>query len=184
MAPTSLSSYNLSFPCLNTFTSNGLQFSTKFALPTMCRRARLNKPIIINNAVLSATQINVENHSQTLWDDHFIFDFSFPELVYQASSCVEHAETLVKEIKGMFNAMPTYSSSPQDLFQRISMVDNLQRLGIDHHFQREIKAALDYVYRYWDEKGIGYCRETPLSNLNRTALGFRILRLNGYDISS
>ncbi|KAH9306198.1 hypothetical protein KI387_010602 [Taxus chinensis] len=176
-------SLTLSSPCLNKISSNGLQFSTKFALPKMCGRIRLNKPIIITNAVLSATQDIADNHNLALWDDHFIFNFSFTQL-HQATSHVEQAETLVKEIKDMFNAIPIYSSSANDLFQSLSMVDNLQCLGIDRHFQEEIKAVLDYVYRHWDERGIGYYREFPNSNLNRTALGFRIFRLNGYDVSS
>ncbi|KAH9306200.1 hypothetical protein KI387_010604, partial [Taxus chinensis] len=175
------SSLALSSPCLNKITSNGLKFPTKFALPTMCGRTRLEKPIIITNAVFSATQIIADNHNPTLWDDHFVFNFSFLD---QATSYIKHSETLVKEIKDMFNAMPTYPSSAHDLFQCLSMVDNLQRLGIDRHFRKEIKAALNYVYRHWDERGIGYCREFPNSNLNRTALGFRIFRLNGYDVSA
>jgi hypothetical protein len=34
-----------------------------------------------------------------------------------------------------------------DLLQRLWMVDNVERLGISRHFENEIKAAIDYVYR-------------------------------------
>lgn len=33
-----------------------------------------------------------------------------------------------------------------DLIERLEMVDALQCLGIDRHFEAEIKGALDYVY--------------------------------------
>jgi len=34
-----------------------------------------------------------------------------------------------------------------DLIQRLWMVDSVERLGIDRHFENEIESALDYVYR-------------------------------------
>ncbi|KAH7856473.1 hypothetical protein Vadar_001753 [Vaccinium darrowii] len=36
---------------------------------------------------------------------------------------------------------------PMDLFERLWVVDRLERLGISRYFQSEIKACLDYVYR-------------------------------------
>lgn len=36
---------------------------------------------------------------------------------------------------------------PVDLFERLWMVDRLERLGVDRHFEREIKECLDYVYK-------------------------------------
>jgi len=51
----------------------------------------------------------------------------------------------------MFNSMSVEdgeSITPlNDLLQRLLMVDNVERLGIDIHFKNEIKTALDYVYR-------------------------------------
>ena len=35
---------------------------------------------------------------------------------------------------------------PLDLFERLWVVDTVERLGIDRHFKEEIKEALDYVY--------------------------------------
>jgi len=40
------------------------------------------------------------------------------------------------------------SDYPLDLFERLWVVDTVERLGIDRHFKKEIKVALDYVYRY------------------------------------
>eukprot|EP01018_Ginkgo_biloba_P036264 Gb_27974 [translate_table: standard] len=65
------------------------------------------------------------------------------------------------------------------------MVDNFERLGIDRHFQNEIKVALDYVYRYWNEGGIGWGRDKAIADLNNTtALALGTLRLHGFNVSS
>nr|A0A1L6Z3A0.1 RecName: Full=Pseudolaratriene synthase, chloroplastic; AltName: Full=Terpene synthase 8; Short=PxaTPS8; Flags: Precursor [Pseudolarix amabilis]APT40486.1 pseudolarene synthase [Pseudolarix amabilis] len=73
---------------------------------------------------------------------------------------------------------------PVDLFQRLWMVDNVERLGIDRHFKKEIQVTLDYVYSYWNGKGIGCGRDSLSPDLNSTSLGFRTLRLHGYNVSA
>lgn len=118
----------------------------------------------------------------------------------------------MKEIFNSFSIADGELISPvNDLLQHLWMVDNVERLGIDGHFQTEIEVALDYVYRsvptafklfvyvlrtnaqsnqnnfgrrYWTEKGIGCGRESAFTDLNTTALGFRIFRLHGYTVSS
>ncbi|XP_059068630.1 sesquiterpene synthase Cad-like [Cryptomeria japonica] len=83
-----------------------------------------------------------------------------------------HRETLINDLHGIFsNGEEKFS-----LLERISFVDVLQRLGGDRYFQEEIKLALDYIHKYWNHNIIG--------DLNMTALGFRILRLNRYDVFS
>ena len=39
------------------------------------------------------------------------------------------------------------NDSDHDLIKRLEIVDTVECLGIDRHFQPEIKVALDYVYR-------------------------------------
>nr|AFU73872.1 putative monofunctional diterpene synthase [Pinus contorta] len=73
---------------------------------------------------------------------------------------------------------------PLDLMERLWAVDTVERLGIDHHFKKEIKNALDYVYSHWDERGIGWGREDDLAVIDVTAMGLRILRLHGYNVSA
>ena len=41
----------------------------------------------------------------------------------------------------------TDSDSDDDLIKRLQMVDTIECLGIDRHFQLEIQVAMDYVYR-------------------------------------
>ncbi|KAJ7552053.1 hypothetical protein O6H91_06G039800 [Diphasiastrum complanatum] len=79
------------------------------------------------------------------------------------------------------NAAPCHY--PLDLFERLWAVDGLMRLGIDRFFQKEIKESLDHVYKYWTETGIGWARENPVHDVDDTCMGFRLLRLHGYDVS-
>ncbi|XP_057830563.2 bifunctional levopimaradiene synthase, chloroplastic isoform X1 [Cryptomeria japonica] len=73
---------------------------------------------------------------------------------------------------------------PSDLHERLLAVDTVERLGIGRYFKEEIKHALDYVYRFWSNGGIGRGRNDTIVNVNDTAMGFRILRLHGYDVSA
>ncbi|KAI3682550.1 hypothetical protein L1987_82606 [Smallanthus sonchifolius] len=73
---------------------------------------------------------------------------------------------------------------PIDMFEQIWMVDRLQRLGIARYFRSEIKECVDYIYRYWDEQGMGFTRNCNLPDIDETAMAFRLLRTNGYQVSS
>nr|AER58181.1 copalyl pyrophosphate synthase 1 [Stevia ovata] len=93
--------------------------------------------------------------------------------------CLEYLTNLVVKFNG--GVPHTY---PVDMFEHIWIVDRLQRLGIARYFKSEIKDCVDYIYRYWDEQGIGFGRETNVPDVDDTAMGFRVLRTNGYQISS
>ncbi|XP_057964388.1 (-)-kolavenyl diphosphate synthase TPS28, chloroplastic isoform X2 [Malania oleifera] len=73
---------------------------------------------------------------------------------------------------------------PVDLFEHIWVVDRLQRLGISRYFQSEIKDCVNYVYRYWTEHGICWARNTRVHDIDDTAMGFRLLRLHGHQVSA
>ncbi|XP_054816752.1 ent-copalyl diphosphate synthase 5-like [Prosopis cineraria] len=72
---------------------------------------------------------------------------------------------------------------PIDIFEQLWIVDRLERLGISRYFQPKIKEILEYIYRNWNERGLGWTRYSDLPDLDDTAMGFRLLRLNGYDAS-
>ena len=70
----------------------------------------------------------------------------------QAPSYRERGETLIGEVKEIFNSISVEDAGElitplNDLIQRLWMVDSVERLGIDRHFKDEIKSALDYAYR-------------------------------------
>ncbi|XP_054803586.1 ent-copalyl diphosphate synthase, chloroplastic-like isoform X2 [Prosopis cineraria] len=72
---------------------------------------------------------------------------------------------------------------PVDLFEHIWLVDRLQRLGISRYFQNEIKDCMSYVRRYWTEKGICWASNSNVQDIDDTAMGFRLLRLHGYEVA-
>ncbi|KEH23767.1 copalyldiphosphate synthase [Medicago truncatula] len=72
---------------------------------------------------------------------------------------------------------------PVDLFEHMWVVDRLERLGILRYFQQEIKECVDYVSRYWTKKGICWARNSEVQDIDDTAMGFRILRLHGHQVS-
>nr|C3RSF5.1 RecName: Full=Alpha pinene synthase, chloroplastic; Short=Cf-Pin; Flags: Precursor [Chamaecyparis formosensis]ABW80964.1 alpha pinene synthase [Chamaecyparis formosensis] len=151
---------------------------TKIPLRSRVAQNPINMALITTDEGITR---RIGNHHPNLWDDDFIQSLS---KAYEAPSYGERAEKLIKDVRDMFNALPLHSSSADDLIQHLSLVDSVERLGIDRHFQNEIKTALDYVYRYWSDAGIGCGRESTHADLNTTALGFRILRLHRYSVSS
>ncbi|GLJ10698.1 hypothetical protein SUGI_0133300 [Cryptomeria japonica] len=105
----------------------------------------------------------IGNHHPNLWDDDFLQSLSKS---YDDPSYGGRAEKLIKEIKDMFNALHLNSSSADDLYQRLSMVDDVERLGIDRHFQEQalddaksfstayLKQDLQILSRWWTESGL------------------------------
>ncbi|NP_001348122.1 ent-kaur-16-ene synthase, chloroplastic [Zea mays] len=75
------------------------------------------------------------------------------------------------------SAVPTVF--PQNIHCQLSMVDTLESVGISRHFSAEIKAVLDMVYSLWLQK-----EEEIMLDAETCAMAFRILQMNGYDVST
>nr|XP_043617171.1 (-)-kolavenyl diphosphate synthase TPS28, chloroplastic-like [Erigeron canadensis] len=93
--------------------------------------------------------------------------------------CLAYLTNLVAKFNG---GVPTFY--PTDMYERVWIVDRLQRLGISHYFSSEINNFVDYIHRYWDQQGIGFARNCNLPDIDDTAMAFRVLRTNGYQVSS
>ncbi|KAL3677462.1 hypothetical protein R1sor_027410 [Riccia sorocarpa] len=78
------------------------------------------------------------------------------------------------------NAVPNVY--PVDLFERMWMVDRLERLGIARYFEKEIRNCLDYVYEHWTDNGLAWSTTANVKDVDDTAMGFRLLRQHGYDV--
>ncbi|CAI0382231.1 unnamed protein product, partial [Linum tenue] len=72
---------------------------------------------------------------------------------------------------------------PVDLFENIWAIDRMQRLGISRYFQPEITKCVDYIEKHWDQKGICWARNSEVHDIDDTAMGFRILRTHGRQVS-
>nr|APJ36374.1 copalyl diphosphate synthase 4 [Isodon rubescens] len=89
---------------------------------------------------------------------------------------------LLKAVKKFNGGVPNVY--PVDMFEHLWCVDRLQRLGICRYFRAQIKEMLDYVYKYWTDKGICWARNTNVQDVDDTAMGFRLLRMHSYDVST
>ncbi|KAI4989273.1 hypothetical protein ZWY2020_036590, partial [Hordeum vulgare] len=68
---------------------------------------------------------------------------------------------------------------PQNIHSQLSIVDTLEKIGISRYFSTEIKDILDMTYSYWLQRD-----EEIRLDLETCAMAFRLLRMNGYDVSS
>uniref|UniRef100_M4C9I5 Terpene synthase N-terminal domain-containing protein n=1 Tax=Brassica campestris TaxID=3711 RepID=M4C9I5_BRACM len=115
-------------------------------------------------------------------DGSFLFSPSstaFAFMQTRDNKCLKYLRNAVERFNG---GVP--SVFPADLFERIWIVDRLHRLGISRYFEEEIKECLDYVHRYWTDKGICWARCSHVQDIDDTAMAFRLLRLHGYQVSA
>ncbi|KAI3947117.1 hypothetical protein MKW92_017264 [Papaver armeniacum] len=104
------------------------------------------------------------NYQPSLWDYDFLQSLKSE---YKKEKYTDQAEKLKEDVRHMLDK--SYGS-PLSL---LKLVDTIQRLGIDYHFNDEIKVALDTIDSAKDISG----------DLYTTALRFRLLRQHGYEIS-
>jgi hypothetical protein len=77
----------------------------------------------------------------------------------------------VHQLKEMVRGLFVLSS--EDVVQTMNLVDTLQHLGIDHHFEEDISSVLRHVH----------CVEFNGYSLHHVALRFRLLREHGFWVS-
>lgn len=86
-------------------------------------------------------------------------------------------EYLHSLLKTYGNAVPAIY--PNDLYARLCMVSNLEKLGIHRYFQYDIENILDEIFRHWQERS-----EDLFLDVACAAIAFRLLRMHGYQIPS
>ncbi|XP_059661878.1 ent-kaurene synthase, chloroplastic-like isoform X3 [Cornus florida] len=92
----------------------------------------------------------------------------------QNDGCLNYLHSLLLKFG---NAVPTVY--PLHIHARLSIVDSLERLGIERYFRKEIRSVLDETYGCWLQG-----EEEIFMDIATCAMAFRLLRLHGYDISS
>ncbi|XP_065865530.1 probable terpene synthase 4 [Euphorbia lathyris] len=90
-------------------------------------------------------------------------EYTLEKMCNSRSKKLKEAKTLLTKLK-----KSEHFSSPESL----KMVDSLQRLGIDYHFQDDITSILQTHYNHRDQ----------ISDLSLASLRFRLLRQEGYYI--
>ncbi|XP_042400241.1 alpha-humulene synthase-like [Zingiber officinale] len=101
-------------------------------------------------------------YHSSVWGDYFIQHIS-PTLDTAKESSVKRAEELKEQIKKLFQ-------ETSDVSELMNLVDSIQLLGLDYHYEKEINVALSLISAA-DAKNFG---------LYETSLRFRLLRQYGF----
>ncbi|KAF8701686.1 hypothetical protein HU200_033452 [Digitaria exilis] len=109
-----------------------------------------------------ATPVPAPVFHPTVWGDYFI-NFIPEPLQISDENMAERINRLKEEVSGMFQAR-------KSVVDKMNLVDVVQRLGIDHHFEEQIATTLANIHS----------SEFNCSNLHEVALRFRLLRQQGF----
>ncbi|XP_058072948.1 beta-cubebene synthase-like isoform X2 [Magnolia sinica] len=108
------------------------------------------------------------NFHPSVWGDWFVTTSS-DEMIDVLTK--QRAEELKEQVKSML-------SDVNDCLQELNLINEIQRLGVAYHFEAEIKDALHKMYD-------AHINGNDVSDdLHATALWFRLLRQQGYNVSS
>ncbi|XP_021287788.1 (+)-delta-cadinene synthase isozyme A [Herrania umbratica] len=116
----------------------------------------------------TAISSNMENRPKAdfhpgIWGDVFL---TCPDKDIDATTELQYEE-LKEEVRRMLVA------PMDDSNQKLPLIDAVQRLGVNYHFEKEIEDALEHIYH----------DNNDANDLYTTALRFRILREHGFDVS-
>ncbi|XP_076913606.1 (-)-beta-pinene synthase, chloroplastic-like [Bidens hawaiensis] len=123
----------------------------------------------------AAMEINTRrsaNYRPSLWSNDYIQSLSSK---YKGEKYIARSETLKELVKTMIYKGNEMIENPLNI---LSLIDELQRLGISYHFANEINNALDNIYKNNYESHEAWTK----MDLNLKSLGFRLLRQHGYHI--
>ncbi|MFS7971624.1 putative R-linalool synthase [Helianthus anomalus] len=137
----------------------------------------ISKPLCVSQssstAVTTADPVVVRrsaNYDPTLWSFDHIQSLSSN---YTGDDYMARADALKDTVKMVIRRQVGNVSNTLEL------IDDLQRLGIAYHFENEISDVLAMIYASYFETQAKW----NSMSLNLKALGFRILRQHGYQVS-
>ncbi|CAL1367287.1 unnamed protein product [Linum trigynum] len=120
----------------------------------------------------SAPDRRTMDYDPTVWGDFFLTHVPQTDEVVKAWE--EQIEVLKPDVKRRLSA-------PIDhLAERLNLIDVVERLGLDYHFEEEI----DHIMRQVHQNNHGCNNIDEDDELNTVALRFRLLRQHGYKAPS
>ncbi|XP_019155652.1 PREDICTED: (-)-alpha-terpineol synthase-like [Ipomoea nil] len=114
------------------------------------------------------------NYGPPTWDYSYIQ--SLNTNYYTAERFVTRRDELKERVKNMLK------NEEMGEVEKMEMIDELKRLGCSYHFEEEIMEALMDIYMKKKKSSNNY-KATEEKDLYATALEFRVLRQNGFNIS-
>ncbi|KAK3415798.1 hypothetical protein EUGRSUZ_H01472, partial [Eucalyptus grandis] len=156
------------------------------------RNTKLNKiPSDLLHQVPTSLLHSLEGMKELKWekllklknaDGSFLFSPSATAFAFLQTRDLNCLNYLSRTVQRFHGGVPNVY--PVDLFEHLWAVDRLQRLGVSRYFKEEIKECMSYVYRYWSDKGISWARNSNVADIDDTSMGFKLLRLHGYEVSA
>ncbi|VAH27251.1 tau-cadinol synthase-like isoform X1 [Triticum urartu] len=118
------------------------------------------------SAGVAAAPKTLSSYEPSLWGDYFL-DYEPKPLQRSEKWMTARADKLKEDINMLFE-------SCKCTVERITLLDSVQRLGIDHHFKKQADIALSQIIE----------DEFSSSSLHHVALRFGLLREHGLWVSS
>ncbi|KAJ4981749.1 hypothetical protein NE237_032586 [Protea cynaroides] len=109
------------------------------------------------------------NYKPNIWDYDFVQSIGTK---FTGDICIRPVEKLKKDLRYML-----INNNEGVTLAQLDLIDDLQRLGLEYQFEKEIKAALDALKSVINNNGI------IDGDVHATALCFRLLRQHGYFVS-
>ncbi|KAF7146676.1 hypothetical protein RHSIM_Rhsim04G0057700 [Rhododendron simsii] len=113
------------------------------------------------------------NYQPTVWDSDFIKSLKN----HHIDEIQKHR---AKKLKGEIKAM--VRDTDVNSLTILELIDDIQRLGLIHHLQKDITSALDRIFLSVNGNGTNLRADQQIS-VHATALCFRLCRQHGYEAS-
>ncbi|KAL1817533.1 hypothetical protein ACET3Z_020107 [Daucus carota] len=121
---------------------------------------------IINQDSGAALRRNA-NYPPSSWDYDFVKSLTSD---YTEEKYARQLDELKDNVKRLIHA------ETADPLAKLELLDTVQRLGLNHRFQNDVKQAVDVIYNNINDAWLS-------DDLYTTALQFRMLREHGYTVS-
>ncbi|KAL4272040.1 hypothetical protein GQ457_13G002780 [Hibiscus cannabinus] len=123
----------------------------------------------VSHVLASPISCDMENRPNAdfhpgIWGDVFL---NCPDKEIDAATALKYEE-LKEQVRRML------VEHVDDSNEKLALIDAVQRLGVNYHFEKEIEDALEAIYHDDNEAG---------NDLRTTSLRFRLLRDHGFDVS-
>ncbi|KAL0294527.1 UNVERIFIED_CONTAM: Germacrene-D synthase [Sesamum radiatum] len=125
-----------------------------------------NSSILIKKVDQDDVRRSVKYHP-SVWGDYF--------LAYVSTEVSTTEEEELRRQKEMVRKV--FAQTPDHSYQKLELIDAIQRLGVGYHFEEEIDRSLQYIHDTYLEYS------TKDDDLRTVAVRFRLLRQQGYPVS-
>ncbi|KAL9669457.1 hypothetical protein QQ045_007004 [Rhodiola kirilowii] len=161
------------------YTSNRLVKASKIVSKVKPRRPNRHcSPVVrsssVNHVAEPAVARRSANYKDCVWDHDYI-QFSMPNNYI--------GEKFKKKMEEMKQQVLVMVGCVSDQGEQLELIDDLQRLGVAYHFEKEIRTMLNkiyytnYVFNDDDKSALD-----DAADLHRTALACRLFRQHGFAV--